>query len=183
MKDNLVVVSRFNEDTEWVKDISSNWGVMIFNKGSGEENKLENVGREAHTYLYFIVKNYHKLPKAIAFMQGNPFDHNRNIIVNLNNYSSEEEFTLFEEGLTHTCDASGSPDHPGLPIDLYAAKHGIQLPDVIHFSAGAQFIVTKEAIQQRSLNFYKELLDTVSDDIKSVNAYILERLWMYIFNI
>lgn len=183
MKRKLVVVARFNENTEWIEEISSDWGVIVFNKGDGDENKIENVGREAHTYLHFIVENYNKLPDVIAFVQGHPFDHNRNIISNINNYSYNEGFTLFEDSAIYTCGINDPPYNHGLGLASYCEKYDIQSPNIIQFSAGAQFIVTRETIQQRNLNFYKGLLHTVSDDIQSINAYILERLWMYVFTV
>jgi hypothetical protein len=36
---------------------------------------IPNVGREAETYLRYIIENYNCLPEYVAFLQGHPFDH------------------------------------------------------------------------------------------------------------
>jgi hypothetical protein len=70
-----IVVSRYNEDITWLlpfKEIT-----IIYNKGDNHNllNKfttiqLENVGRESHTYLYHIIKNYDNLADKTIFFQG-----------------------------------------------------------------------------------------------------------------
>jgi hypothetical protein len=76
----IMVVARYNEDLNWLKDI--NIPHVIYNKGEddlpdGLENviKLENVGREAQTYLQYIVDNYNELPDKVYFCQGEALEH------------------------------------------------------------------------------------------------------------
>ncbi len=67
-----IVVSRYNEDISWTKK----YNCIIYNKGNYLEDsiKIDNVGREAHTYLRHIITNYHSLEDITIFLQGNPFD-------------------------------------------------------------------------------------------------------------
>ena len=78
-----VVVSRYRESIDW---IPSSWRsfCFLYNKGGGEVLESEsyhafenipNVGREGHTYLYYIVSNYDTLADVTYFTQAHPFDH------------------------------------------------------------------------------------------------------------
>jgi hypothetical protein len=74
---NQLIVSRYNEDTSWTKNFKN---TIIYNKGNEIQSNhpvinLENVGREAHTYLHHIIENYDNLADVNCFMQGFPFDH------------------------------------------------------------------------------------------------------------
>jgi hypothetical protein len=70
--------------------------VIIYNKGqklNDEYNQvfLNNVGREGHIYYKYI---YDNLQNYTIFLQGNPFDHSPNIIVNLNKYINNDELNI-----------------------------------------------------------------------------------------
>ena len=75
MKKSLII-SRFNEDINWLKEIKG-FKIIIYNKGNKLSNNkfkniinLKNVGRESHTWLYHIVKNYGVLDDVTIFLQG-----------------------------------------------------------------------------------------------------------------
>lgn len=77
-----IVVSRYNENIDWTKDLSN---VLIYNKGNPIKSKhivteLENIGREGETYLNHIIKNYDSLDSYTIFCQGDPFEHSPNFI-------------------------------------------------------------------------------------------------------
>ena len=76
-----IVISRYNEDLEWLKDKPFNeYNTIIYNKGKNEDFykapsitkiiPLENVGREAHTYFYHIINNYDNLADLTVFLPG-----------------------------------------------------------------------------------------------------------------
>lgn len=75
-----IVVSRYNENLEWLKEEPFNkYPVICYNKGPNSDFykpakmrivNVENVGRCDHTYLYHIVKNYDKLAKHTMFLPG-----------------------------------------------------------------------------------------------------------------
>jgi hypothetical protein len=72
-----IVVSRFNEDVRWLKQLKLPY--TVYNKGktlsSIDNIKVENIGREADTFVQYILSNYQNLPENVVFAQGNPFDH------------------------------------------------------------------------------------------------------------
>ena len=77
-----LVISRYNENLEWLKNkpFSDCKNIIIYNKGNNEnyykpENsktiKLNNVGKCDHTYIYHIVENYNNLPSiGCVFLPG-----------------------------------------------------------------------------------------------------------------
>jgi hypothetical protein len=77
-----LVISRFNEDLSWLKELPLEQfsRIIVYNKGpripfSDYINNLyiinlPNVGREAHTYLYHIIENYDNLTDLTIFLPG-----------------------------------------------------------------------------------------------------------------
>lgn len=75
-----LVISRYNEDLEWLKDEPfSKYDIIIYNKGindnfySNEKTtiiKLENIGRCDATYIYHIINNYDNLANVTVFLPG-----------------------------------------------------------------------------------------------------------------
>lgn len=82
--DHTFVIARYNEDINWTRYLQGK--VIIYNKGKDdldlknfrdnvELKKLDNVGREGHTYLYHIIENYDTINDRVTFLQGDPFVH------------------------------------------------------------------------------------------------------------
>jgi c-di-AMP phosphodiesterase-like protein len=75
-----IIVSRYNEDLEWLKDEPFNkYPIIIYNKGNNDNFykpnnskiiKLKNIGRCDHTYLYHIINNYDNLSEHTIFLPG-----------------------------------------------------------------------------------------------------------------
>jgi len=80
----LVVISRYHEDIDWVSKLKIPY--LIVNKGDpiDDPNTVcipnDINGREAHTYIWYILQNYDNLPDSVIFLQGDPFEHNEKII-------------------------------------------------------------------------------------------------------
>ena len=55
-----VVVAKYDEDIRWTKKYLN---VKVYDKSKGD---LPNIGRESHTYLTYIIDNYHKLPFQLS---------------------------------------------------------------------------------------------------------------------
>jgi hypothetical protein len=75
--DTELVVARYNEDLIWLSKVN-NKKITIYNKGNNinyNNIKLPNIGRESHTYLTHIIKNYDNLADITIFTQGDPFFH------------------------------------------------------------------------------------------------------------
>ena len=85
MVDIKLVIARYNEKIDWIKSPNH----VIYNKGNQLNDptkiviEMPNVGREGHTYLTHIVKNYNNLNDYTVFLQGDPFPHSGNLPLNL----------------------------------------------------------------------------------------------------
>lgn len=192
MQNRTLVVSRYNEDINWLTKIHT-WNIAAFNKGEPVEGnfsfkQLPNVGRESETYLNYIITNYDNLNDFTGFIQGNPFDHfegcaadTSHIINYINTIKITQDFTFFGDHDLHECDHTGRPHHPGLNLYEYANYIKIDIPQIIRFRAGAQFIVSRERIIKNSKEFYCNILRTVNTEISPIQGFLLERLWQYIF--
>jgi hypothetical protein len=166
-----LVVARFNEPIAWVAQHRGIWNVQVVEKGVD----LPNVGREASSYLWWILQNYERLKQGdrIAFVQGNPYDHCPQFDTYLR--------SAVMLGPMLTCDAQGWPNHGGLAKSLARGCEilGRQVPEEITFVAGAQFVVTASQIHDRTLQQYQALYDWTMEDADA--PWSCERLWSEIF--
>lgn len=173
------VVARYHEDVSWAQHLHE---VMVYNKGDSAHPKnlvitpLENKGREAHTYLHYIIENYESLTGYVLFLQGWPFDHCYTIDDGL----PDKEFMPLCQDLTEHFQ---SPEnHPSVTQDLAAAWQALfvdEPPKIITFGAGAMFKVSAERIRSRSKPFYEIALELSTN--LTEGPWALERLWPYIF--
>jgi hypothetical protein len=89
-----LVVARYNEKLDWLKDVPKNINIIIYNKGLEDLTqtfiKLPNIGRESHTYLYHIITNYNNLADITIFSQGDSIFHSPDFIKLLKNTKSFE---------------------------------------------------------------------------------------------
>jgi hypothetical protein len=188
-----IIIARYNEPVEWSKQFSN---VIIYNKGENLEDgyneiKLENVGREGHTYYKYIYDNYDNLDDYIIFLQGNPFDHSPNIIENLKkniiNKDLQFDFKFLSKEIL-ICNLNGCSHHNGLPlIDVYEKIFNTKLTDKkknmsFRFGAGGQFIVSKNQILKRPKEFYLKIVEILQYNINPIEGYVIERFHRVIFS-
>lgn len=89
-RDINIVVARYNENIDWA--LPYNDIALIYNKGNNNipnfSNVLniQNIGREGHTYLYYIVTRYNELPNRTIFLQADWVLHNETILYGIDNY-------------------------------------------------------------------------------------------------
>lgn len=177
-----IVVARYREDISWLSDpVFENYNVLVYNKHDQSGLVLPNIGRESHTYVHHIVKNFDNLADITAFVQGHPFDHCSTIIKDMHDLPSVKKF----EPLSHhkpggfICDLAGFPHHGGLPV-MSDYQFLFQKPPVspyIRFFPGAMFAVPKELIWAQGLGFYKRVLARLCDPSEIPLGYTMERLW------
>jgi len=177
-----LVISRYKEDLGWEED----YDAIIYNKGGSIPNtiSLPNVGREGHTYIYHILSNYENLDEYTVFLQGNPFDHTRDLFSKLKEFEELKEkpdfFQLCHEMLTD--DDKGKPHHW---VDIPVAHYYNELFKIPRnefiYGAGAQFIVSKERILSRPKSFYSNIMKHLETSIDPPSVYCYERMWQHIF--
>ena len=87
-----LIIARYNEDLSWLEEFKD-FKIIVYNKGDKlsdnlfyEVINLENKGRESHTWLHHIVKNYYNLNEITVFLQGKIDDLNCMAYKNPNDY-------------------------------------------------------------------------------------------------
>lgn len=79
-----IVIAKYKEPIDWVRRLSRDYSPIVYDKsrknlhwpGRFPIRNLENVGREAHSYLYYMLHDY--VPgqfDRIVFTQADPFEH------------------------------------------------------------------------------------------------------------
>jgi hypothetical protein len=199
-----IIVSRFNENINWLHTQFEN--CIIFNKGGSLENAIVqiNVGREAYTYLKYIIDNYNHLPDVIVFTQARISDHTGsddinylmkmkneaielgksvpNVIYNHNDNKPwywKPEFNFNPE--FNSCSTNYQN---GIKIsfkDWFVKNINPEYPNPIKIYCNALFAVKKELVISRPIEYYENLLKTVEYHNNPVEAHFLERSWFYIF--
>lgn len=161
-----LVVAKFNEDISWLLEVSD-IPALIYDKST--TGNVPNVGREANSYLRYIVENYDVIEWETIFCQGHPFDHDPDFLAHVR----DESVRWY--GRIERCNAIGQPHYELGLMDHFCAIFGMPQRQVYPFVAGAQYRVTAEQIRARPLAFYKALLHITELDV--YHAYSLERLW------
>jgi hypothetical protein len=195
-----LVVARYNEDIEWVKDFPTKY---LYNKGNIDTISdvlkhytinLPNVGRESHTYLYHIIHNYDVLDDITIFTQGTYSDHCemsvdkfRDVFSNIDAYSKNY--------MDSTC-WGGYRRYYNFKIKYWTAEvknedkeYGPWFESVFNqpfndstiVYRGGIFSVSKSTILKRPKSFYEMLLKEVEYDNNPIEGHFMERSWLEVF--
>jgi hypothetical protein len=195
-----VVVARYNENIDWLSPLKHL--CHIFNKGDEMQidavksyNVLENIGRESGTYLQYIINNYPNFSDYTAFIQGDISDHVYDVNEFLNYIDNVDKGIIVphEEylGFTQISGYNGcgfiksfnDDFHPDLPLEEWWFRLYDKPPknDIILCNYCGLFMVSKERILFHPLDLYKKLHEWCLEE-EPVGAYVLERLWMTLFD-
>lgn len=192
-----MIIARFREPFDWIDDVPEVIEVVLYNKGRGSTGiKLDNTGREAHTYLTHIIDNYDNLPDICIFTQGWPFDHVKDFIRQSSEINScdyydfgvqRSRYALRDKVMTR----AGMPMFKWVAVErihevlnlmgdkMYLENCRLGLPTMIDVSHFATFSVGRDIIRTYPIDFYEHLreISTSYDD----GPYILEVLWRVLF--
>lgn len=188
-----IVVAKFQENIDWVYDLEIPY--TIYNKDKDCNNSkfinLPNIGREAHTYLHYIVENYNNLPQYVFFSEGNcrsnrilgeqeSIEYLKQEIKAYRGYPRIKPMGIKVVERKNKDDKSYEINSN--VTEVYKRLFGIEKTEFIFF-IGGQLIVPKSRIKFHPYSFYKHLYDNISDQ-RSVGycAWTLERLWPYIYD-
>jgi len=195
-----IVIARYNEDIRW----SNGYPRIIYNKGEkiewlpdDEQVMLPNVGREAHTYLTYIIDNYDKLPKYVMFSQGGIDDHIGTI--GIDSYINPD-YDFVVAGfcyLKEWDESTGRLNHHGVWLEMLKQgklrkallSYVEWFEKVLHapldngtlYTPGAIFFVSSKLIHKRHIGFYKKLRGYLEDHPNPEEGHYMERSWFYIF--
>lgn len=208
-----IVVAKYKESIDWLdffitngskiylydksdqeisdQNISDQNILEYINKGNIIYEKLPNVGRESHTYLYHILKHRDSLNEYTIFTQANPFDHivkggksnindfYNHIVSFINSNNSFQGFGYKNYSLLIGLGGKRND----IIREIYKFLFGGELDVTIKFRNGGIFATAKEVILNRSSKFYKRCMNTeLSKRVNPHCGFCFERLWQIIFN-
>lgn len=182
----MIVTSHWREDLAWLR--KSKWPVTLVDKMGARPTSLEakwtlpNKGREASTYLKFIVESWENLPEWVAFLHGH----------------EDTWHHMYEKPILELIELTPKNKRTFQSLNgVWAPRQSEEctrfwhivepwlgpLPeDPAYFDAGAQFIVGRNRIRSRPKKFYEECLNF---SLKTKNdtdfAVFMEGLWHYIW--
>lgn len=214
-----LTIAKYKENTSWVSSISTVDEILIYDKstnivknyddvvdGTTNIKYLYNIGRESHTYLTHIIKNYDSLFDVEIFAQGRISDHIRIDLFNdlINNTESIENngFQDFSPTRKYLCwnesdfDTVKSKYPNSIHVGVYENSHlgvydilyGDKPKKDIYVELGAHgiFAVTKNTILKHEKSKYIKMLDFFNiktrTDFELIHyAYVYEHFWKVIF--
>ena len=188
----MIIVAKYKENIDWITEPR-----VVIDK----DGEYENVGREAESYLNYIIRNYDNLPDVCVFTQGRISDHYGKDDINIL-LKMRDECIKYGASIPHvSADWVWRPDYDTiekgqyLDTDKYYNSKPIKfieffkkiLPDrEYQFPAlvykNAIFAVNKDRILNRPKEFYENLIKYVNYHICPNEAYYIECMWYYIFN-
>jgi len=200
----LIVLSRYNEDFEWITKYTDNY--LIYNKGQKIEGDfkvldVDNIGNNQRDIFHFIYSNYENLPDVMAFIQAFPFDHCnedkfKRIIYN-------EELTAIESYENLNPNGASRNDIDGGYMEFnnswYIHAHNSTFKQIckydsfdhfmstifknyqhvpwIRFSPGSQCLFPNKVALHYSKKFWKHMMDELPRN-NMTEGHIIERsLW------
>lgn len=188
-----LVVAKFKEDINWV--LNSGLSYTIYNKDSDCIDSrfitLPNTGREAHTYLHYLVNNYHNLPDYVFFSEGNCLSNRllgeeepvENLYNDIKGFKGYPRVKPMGVKVVETLEGTpGTFTVNKNVINVYKKLFNVEKTKFT-FHIGGQLIVPRSRIKFHSYHFYKHIYDNISD-IRGCGfcAWTLERLWPYIYD-
>ena len=199
------VIAHYNEKLDWLTPIANH--SHVYHKGTelrppplplNAWEKLPNVGRESHTYLYHIVNNYETLPEITVFLQGEGL--NSWCVGNINDILNNvrKNVTCKVVFRAKTLDGWGRIKHIKKWLrelnsgemrrsrftfgEFYEELYGIPHPDDIPICLAGCFAVTRDMIKKHPIDFYKKAISFVDDHKNPEEGHYFERLWAAIFS-
>ena len=202
---NVVVISKYNENLSWKDEFRTLQNFVIYDKSSNpfpEHIPTRNVGREAHTLVKYIYENYYNLPDYVIFLQGNPY-HRWTIQYNLEDLlleklalanEREEIIPVLHKRLLFDKDLKKIPWYKIIKLQLDIIFQDKPYKIYNDYVKSAQMVIPKTMITNKSFEFWERLYNFRWKNIpkkksgrvdtsvyKLPNAWIFEYIWVTIF--
>ena len=217
-QDFKLVIATYDEDISWSRRYQ---GLRAIYEKSGKQRysgesqydevvSIPNVGKEAFSYLSYIIHNYDSLPEYVAFSQGGISQEHAWI---RKDFGPDMFLNMLREARKNDgcSDPMTAPkDHPDfgygfnplnprdkkyapksislskdLAPDFRAWMMKIGLPskyDKLKIYPSAYMVISKRRIQSRSRKYYMDLLPHLNYALDPPEGHYFERSWYYIFN-
>jgi hypothetical protein len=194
------VISRFNQDIEWVKNYTSDY--VIYDRSDVPVEGaivVPNIGSDIYDKFTWIIDNYDNLPDVVCLTKANLFK-----------YISKEEFEEVKDNKVFTpLLTKNHEEKPGVSyykdgiywevnngwyleyhhvktgdrVSLLMQLLGIQGMRYVPFAPGSNYILTKENIKKHPKELYEKLRAFLEWDVYPGEAMIIERGLYILWNI
>ena len=170
---------------------------------------MHNTGTEIHTFLTYIIENYHSLPAYVGFSQGSLDGASwvrkkwgRNIFRDMlreasaNACSSPVSFdpNIGDGDWSYRFGASNA-QRPGKKAYIMDVRQttklslrdwlsdviNITLPSRLSVYPGSFMVIRKDRIMSRPISYYEHLMNQVSYTKFPLEGHYMERSWYYVF--
>ncbi len=202
-----LIISRYDENLSWLNEYSD-FNFSIYNKGAQLEGinkkyitELPNLGRESHTWIFHIIKNYENLDEYNIFLQGRIDDLGCMAFSNPNFYLKGMDKFGFAVSRLGLLTPFHWKNNVGIEKDVrykkmwfsneignssngfrnFAKSLFPEIPLFVATSYGGCFGVKKEAILKHDISFYEKILEILNKHKNPIEGHYMERLWCYIF--
>lgn len=171
-------VASFGENLDWLERF--NLDTCVYDATGSRHGLIPvpNIAREASQYLRHIIMHYGQFASHEIFIQGKPTDHNPNLVSDIARGIYRER-SVRALGSLVSFDYSAPHQHDKWAVQLAGDLFG-GLPHGLQWTPGAQFSASRQALQARSLDFWKMLLAKIEAEPDS-SPWAIERLWLAIF--
>lgn len=187
----MLILARYKEDVSWSDEFGERRIVLDksgdFITGIRENwMALPNVGREGHSYLFYIIQNYDNLPEGMVFSQADPSDH----VFGMSSFTSAihgvlhdlpDVYIPFSEKCNKIIGGIDGWDIV-MPIQSYWEDLFVEpQPEEWSCYYAGLFYVSRNLVLRHPLCFYQYLYDKMDNEVHPYYGYVLERLWTPIF--
>jgi hypothetical protein len=215
-----IVIARYNEDLQWLKsDPFNRYNYIVYNKGINDnflksekfknEIKLNNIGRETHTYLTHIINNYDGgLAEFTLFVPGSLELENRNerakrLFIAAGNDNKSDLFAcvLYDNSVKDTFNdfqidkyLSSNENNKSLNNDdtmklsdirpygkWYETIFNNVNNDSKCFTQNSMFGLTRDTILKKPKTYYMNLIKQVKEHNNHETVHYFERSWETVF--
>jgi len=209
-----IVISRYNENLEWLKkEQYSKYNIICYNSGNNNnfynpENmkviKIDNIGKEAYTYIYHIIKNYDNLADITIFLPGSTnaedrdesakilidqVEKHKNTIFISHKYDNVQE-NLYDFQIDSWCSTSNENSLLNNKCELnlskirpfgkwYESNFTGKKTEYVNYRG--LLAIHKKHIIQNEKEYYKNLLKQFNHPNDEIGHYF-ERSWQAIFH-
>ena len=211
-----VVVARYAEDLSWLCEppFEEFGDVVVYDKGAAAGRipdhakvvRLPNVGREGHTYLTHILRNYDSLADVTIFVLGS-CRHNvhkwarakwvaghvqstgssafPDAALPMGLWAAQGNFTIRNYQSSESRNARANPEsatHFCEQRPLRAWMVANDLPSLDGVTYSGIFAVSREHVHHRPRRFYENLIAYLDTHSNPEAGHFLERTWMSVFH-
>jgi hypothetical protein len=188
-----IVTSHWKEDLDWLK--KSKWPVVLIDKEGADptwivpQHVIPNKGKEASSYLKYIIENYDALPDHVAFIHGHEtawHQHYPNSLFELMECANTGKYGFLPLNNWARMYPFADEDTGYQRIESLWAEFEFPMskPPNMHVlicPLGAQFIVARERILAHPLELWRKWYHKVITGDDDLIPTFLELTWAMIF--